>query len=329
VLAFAPLLLPAQQEEEHAPGDTAILHGTVTDSTGAMIPGAKVTLKDSKSHEKLIDFTDKAGEFIFTHLPPDTYSVKVSFEHFSTSVISEITLHSGEDTELPPISLRPTSDKATIVVHAYNYELAQQQLQIEEKQRVLGVFPNYYVTYESNPVPLSPGQKFRLAFKDTFDPVNLAIVGITAGAEQATDTYNGFGQGTAGYAKRYSANFGNAMFSDLLAGATLPVLLHQDPRYIYKGTGSIHGRLFYALSSPLRCKGDNGKWQPNYSNVFGNLAASGLSNLYFPAADRQGLALTMDNALLSIASDSVEAVLQEFWIKKMTPGSRKKKQDDQ
>jgi hypothetical protein len=325
LLALLPPLLGYAQRGATS---NSTLHGTVTDLTGAMIPGAKVTLKDSESHEKLIDITDNSGAFYFTNLPADTYSIKVTFEHFATSITAGITLQAGEDTGMPPIALRPTSDKATVVVHAYNYELAQQQLQIEEKQRVLGVFPNFYVTYEENPAPLSPGQKFRLAFRDTLDPTNLVIVGITAGAEQAADDIPDFGQGTAGYAKRFGVNFADGLVSDMLAGAVLPVLLHQDPRYFYKGTGSIHGRLFYALASSVRCKGDNGKWQPNYSNVFGNLAASGISNLYYPAADRRGLQLTMDNALIGIGSDAIAAVIQEFWLKEITPGARKKKQDD-
>ena len=52
-----------------------------------------------------------------------------------------------------------------------------------------------------------------------------------------------------------------------IGGAILPSLFKQDPRYFYKGTGSRKSRFFYAIANSVICKGDNGRWQPNYSNI--------------------------------------------------------------
>ena len=85
-----------------------------------------------------------------------------------------------------------------------------------------------------------------------------------------------------GYAKRYGATYGDRLSSTFLGAALLPSLLHQDPRYFYRGHGHIMVRAMYAISTVAVCKGDNGRWQPNYSNVLGNLGAAGISTLYYP-----------------------------------------------
>ena len=78
------------------------------------------------------------------------------------------------------------------------------------------------------------------------------------------------------------------MIDTFIGSAILPSILHQDPRYFYKGTGSITSRALYAISTVVICRGDNGRWQPNYSNVAGNLISAGISNLYYPASNRNG-----------------------------------------
>ncbi|MHB1744235.1 MAG: carboxypeptidase-like regulatory domain-containing protein, partial [Acidobacteriaceae bacterium] len=98
-----------------------------------------------------------------------------------------------------------------------------------------------------------------------------------------------------------------------------PSVLHQDPRYFYKGVGSIRSRALYALSTVFICRGDNGRWQPNYSNVLGTFAAGGISNAYYPANDR-GFQLTMENSLIGLAAGGGTALLQEFLIRKFSRG---------
>ena len=75
----------------------------------------------------------------------------------------------------------------------------------------------------------------------------------------------------------------------MLGGAVFPSLFKQDPRYFYKGTGSISSRALYAIANSVICKGDNERWQPNYSAILGGIAAGGISNLYYPASNRSGV----------------------------------------
>src|SRR5258708_39013966 len=107
--------------------------------------------------------------------------------------------------------------------------------------------------------------------------------------------------------------------STLIGSAILPSLLKQDPRYFYKGSGSKRSRLLYAIANSVICKGDNGHWQANYSAIAGGLAAGGISNLYYPAADRNGAALTFESPLIGIGSTAATNLLQEFVIRKLTP----------
>ena len=143
--------------------------------------------------------------------------------------------------------------------------------------------------------------------------------GAFAGIEQADNTYSGYGQGAQGYGKRYGASFADSFFSDMIGNAVLPSLLKQDPRFFYKGTGTTRARIFYAIANAVICKGDNGHWQPNYSGIIGALAAGGISNLYYPAKDRNGASLTFENDLISTAGSAVQNLFQEFVIRRLTP----------
>jgi hypothetical protein len=108
--------------------------------------------------------------------------------------------------------------------------VAEEQIKDEEKQRVLGVVPNFYVTYTSGAVPLTPKQKFKLAGKTAVDPFTLVFVGGFAGIEQAQNRFSGYGQGAQGYAKRFGARYADTVTGTFIGGAILPSLLKQDPR---------------------------------------------------------------------------------------------------
>jgi hypothetical protein len=106
--------------------------------------------------------------------------------------------------------------------------------------------------------------------------------------------------------------------SRMIGSAILPSLLHQDPRYFYRGSGSKKSRAFYAISSAVICRGDNGRLQPNYSYVLGSFAAGGISNLYHPASDR-GVGLTIGNGFLNVAAHALDNLGREFVFRKLTP----------
>jgi hypothetical protein len=184
---------------------------------------------------------------------------------------------------------------------------------------VLGIVPNFYVSYEPNAAPLSAKHKFELAWKSASDPVAFAGVGFMAGIDQAADRWGAYGQGAEGYAKRYGATYANVFTSTFIGGAVMPSLLKQDPRYFYNGTGSKKSRILYALASSVMCKGDNGRWQPNYSNVIGSFAGAGMQALYLPANDRRGSGFVVSSALIRLGETSLAGVLQEFVFPKLTP----------
>ena len=196
--------------------------------------------------------------------------------------------------------------------------MAQEQLNVETKQRFLGVIPNYYMSYDPHPLPLTPKQKFTLAARFTLDPVSFGITGLTAGVQQANNDYSGFGRGAGGYGKRYAAATGTFLNSTLLGGAVLPSVFHQDPRYFYKGTGSIRSRTLYAIANSVLCKGDNGHWQFNYSAIGGGLAAGAISNFYYPAKDRDGAASTFIETAIGIAENAAGNIAQEFLFRRLT-----------
>jgi hypothetical protein len=206
-------------------------------------------------------------------------------------------------------------------------QAADIQIKEQERQRVFGFIPNFYVSYDREALSLNTKQKFRLAWKTTLDPFTVVGVGALAGVEQATNTFDGYGQGAEGYFKRLGASYADAVSGTFIGSAMLPSLLKQDPRYFYKGTGSTRSRLLYALASPVLCKGDNMRWQPNYSNVGGSFASAGISYLYYPTSDRNGAGLVLQNSLIRLGEVAFESVLQEFVVRRLTPHLRNRASD--
>lgn len=214
-------------------------------------------------------------------------------------------------------------DTLSVTVTASRVELAERQIHEQEQQRLFGVLPNFFITYDPDAVPLTARQKFQLARKARLDPVQFVVAGAIAGVQQARDDYSGFGRGWDGYAKRYGAAYANVLTRSLITQALLPSLFRQDPRYFFKGTGSTASRVGYAISRAVVRKGDNGHWQPNYAGILGSLASGGLSNLYYPAEDRKGVRLTLENAAIGIGGSAIGHLAQEFLFRRLTSHSRR------
>lgn len=172
--------------------------------------------------------------------------------------------------------------------------------------------PAFNSVYSGEAAPLTPKQKFHLMFKSTTDPYVFAFAAFTAGIGQAQDSHAAYGQGIEGYAKRFGANYVDTADGNFWGNAVLPVVLHQDPRYFRLGHGTFEHRLLYSMSTTVVCRSDSGKLEPNYSNVLGNLIAGGISNVYYPSADR-GAAQTFQNAATVTAEGMIGAALIEFW----------------
>jgi hypothetical protein len=177
---------------------------------------------------------------------------------------------------------------------------------------MLGIVPAFNEVIGGKAAPLRPGQKFNLFFHSAFDPYQFGIVAIDAGIEQAQGSFPEYHYGAKGYGRRYAAAFTDNFNGNLWGNAILPSLLHQDPRYYRMGHGKVINRMLYAASTAVICKGDNGHWQPNVSNVTGNIIAGGFSNLYYPASDR-GIGLTFERGLTVTATGSIGALAEEFY----------------
>jgi hypothetical protein len=290
--------------------------GTIIDPNGTALAGARVKLTrpDQSSSQEMQTADD--GQYLFTSIAPGPFQLSITAEGFAAQSSAGV-LHSGENAVVPQITLALATEVTEVRVELSPIELAQEQIRDEEKQRVLGFIPNFYVSYVPNAAPLNARQKFELAWKSTLDPVTFGITGAIAGIQQANNQFSGYGQGAQGYAKRYGASYTDIVTNTFIGGAILPSLFKQDPRYFYKGTGSKRSRVFYAIANSVICKGDNGHWQPSYSAILGGLAAGGISNLYYPSTDR-GAGLTFENAAIGIGATAAANLLQEFVIRKLS-----------
>jgi hypothetical protein len=290
--------------------------GTVVDRSEAVVTGAHVTLRGDRSSAKEVLSGDD-GQFSFAGVAPGPFELTITSAGFAPQTSSGV-LHAGETWIVPKIVLAVAIANTEVQVGVSPVEVAQEEIKDQEKQRMLGVVPNFYVTYVKDAVPLNSKQKFGLAWKTAVDPVTFGVVGVIAGFQQAQNDFRGYGQGAQGYAKRYGASYADLAAGTFIGSAILPSLLKQDPRYFYKGSGSKPARALYAIANSVICKGDNGRWQANYSNILGNLAAGGISNLYYPASDRNGPGLTFETGLIGIGTTAAVNLLQEFVIRKLT-----------
>jgi len=178
------------------------------------------------------------------------------------------------------------------------------------------------VTYDPNAAPLTAGQKFHLGFKTLVDPVTLLGTGIDAGIQQAQNKYPEFGQGMEGYAKRFGARYTSHLSGVMIHHVILQAVFHQDPRYFYKNTGSFRSRVWYSIWTAFVCKGDNGRWQPDYSDVIGGAAASQVSRLYYPYTSRPWLRL-FHNVLEGFGGRAEDHLLEQFVVHRFTTHTRK------
>jgi hypothetical protein len=290
--------------------------GTVQAVDGAPVAGAQITLGDTAALGQQTAATGVDGEFAFENVPPGTYCVTVHARGFLPYTSPRFTVAARQAVEVPRIQLSVEPVKTEIVVRPTSV-IAQTQMKAEEKQRVIGIFPNFYTSYVWNAAPLNTRQKFSLSMRDLFDPVSLLGVAATAGIEQGTHTFAGYGQGPAGYGRRFGAALGNELIGGFLSGAVFPSIFHQDPRYFYQGSGSFKSRFIHAVTWSVIARSDKGSLMPDYSDMLGDLAVGAISNLYYPRANR-GAGLVFTNFGIGFASRAGENLFQEFVLKHFT-----------
>jgi hypothetical protein len=304
--------------------DPAAISGTITDVNGDLVPGATVVLDGPQSgdHREVVS-GDNAG-FVFANLTPGiSYRVSVRGKGFVDWTSSSMILAPGQFEFLTDIRVKVEGEATSVTVFASNEQLAAEQVRMEEQQRVLGLIPNFYVVYDSkNAVPLTAKLKFRLATRVLVDPVTIGGVAGMAAINQAANRLN-YVQGAKGYGQRFGAIAADGASDILIGGAILPSLLHQDPRYFYQGEGTTNSRLRHAILSPFICRGDNGRLQPNYSSLGGDLASSALSNTYYPQSNR-GIGLVFGTFAIGTAERMLSGIAQEFILPRFTPKASKK-----
>jgi hypothetical protein len=313
-----PTLLPDAPQPQ--PG---IIVGTVTDLNDDSVPGATVVLEGAALKNPRTVVSNDNGFFEFKDVEPGTYQVTVSAQGFANWTSPAVIVKPSQYEILTGSKLHIATALTTINVAApvaSVEEIAAEQVKIEEQQRVFGFIPNFYVVYNHNAAPLTTKLKFKLATKVLIDPITIIGVAGFAGINQAADNPN-YGQGAKGYAERFGAGYADGAIDIMVGGAILPSLLHQDPRYFYQGAGTNKSRALHALSSPFICRGDNGRLQPNYSTLGGDLATAAIANAYYPASNR-GAGLFLGNFFIATGQRALANVAQEFILRRLTPKAK-------
>ena len=290
--------------------------GTVLDQGGAVAVGARVKLTRPGDPNTQQMSSGDNGQFSFENLSSGLFQLTIEAPGFETKTFTG-TLQPGQAFLVPEMVLKVAQATTTVQVGLPTEQVAEIQIKQQEKQRVLGIAPNFYVTYVPDAAPLNTRQKFQLASRSVSDPITILGVGALAGVQQATNDYGGLGQEAGGYGKRFSVAYAGLVTGSFINDAVLASLFKQDPRYFYQGTGTTGSRLEHALSHAILRKGDNGHWQPNYSGMIGSFATAGITSFYYPESDRNG-ALVVQNALVGIAGRAVGGVFQEFVLRKFT-----------
>jgi Carboxypeptidase regulatory-like domain len=326
-VALTPWLRVSAQIPQPAHTQVGTVVGTVTDVKGDALFGATVALIGTDSADRHSVLTNENGYFEINGVKPGIrYQLVVSATDFEGWTSPAFVLASGQFKLMDTISLRIATQQTVVHVTYNPARVAAQQLKAEEQQRLLGVIPNFYVSYEGeNAAPLTTKMKFQLAFKVSYDPVTVAGVAMVSGVRQAANSPK-YGQGWAAYGERFGATAADGFTDIMIGGAILPSLLHEDPRYFYQGTGTTKSRIRHAILSPFIGRRDNGTWGPNYSSLGGDLASSAISNLYFPQANR-GAGLVFSQFAFGTAERVGASLAQEFLFSKVTGRGGHLKQD--
>lgn len=294
----------------------ARIKGVVSDIQGGLVPGAQIVIASSTSSATQEVTADSTGFFSVGGLEPGTYSVTISSPGLQTYVLHDLHLRSGQVYSLPEVSLPMARTSADVTVTLTTEQLAETELHNELQQRVLGVLPNFYVSYQWNAAPLTARQKFKLTFHAATDPVFFGTTGITAGVEQADNTFPEYGSGPAGFWRRYGAAYGDAVIGRFMGSVIFASLFHQDPRYFVMTNGSISRRTWHAVSSTFIQRGDNRHWQPAYSHLLGNAATGLIATAYHPGSSPGQLVL--DNTILGLGGQAGNNLIREFLLRHLS-----------
>jgi len=179
-------------------------------------------------------------------------------------------------------------------------------------KRILGVIPNYktFPTMKDYK-PITTKEKWSIATQDAFDRGTFALAAVFAGYSQLTNANPSFGQGIKGYSHYFVTSFADWSIGDYMTEAVFPTLLHQDPRYFRRGTGSGPRRLLYAMGQIFWTHTDSGGHTFNFSEIGGNSASVAISQAYYPENRTVGGAVSKLG--VQIGMDMTSNIMKEFW----------------
>ena len=181
-----------------------------------------------------------------------------------------------------------------------------------QDKHAFGVLPNYRTAEGSLPyTPISASRKFKIATEDTIDGPSFVLAAFFSGISQINGDEPSFHQGVVGYLHRYATGLADQDIGNYMTEAIMPTILHQDPRYFRKGSGTIKSRVGWAVSRSLVARTNSGRWTFNASEFLGNGITASIGNLYYP--DDRGFGPTMQRMFTQIGTDTISQVLKEFW----------------
>jgi Carboxypeptidase regulatory-like domain len=282
--------------------------GTVVDVNGDPVPNAKVELRSSLGDDPRRLVTQENGFFEFQDVTPRvSYEISIAVQDFAAWTPPAIMLEPGQFKIVTGIQLRIATQRTTVDVRYDAVEVATEQLKIEEMQRVFGIIPNFYVTYEKDAAPLTPKMKFQLALKVSYDPVTIAgVLGMASIRQSANSPNLRTGLGVVWRTTRRCCRPWFWRHHDWRRRTA-----NAHPRYFYQVTGTTSSRVRHALFSPFVTRNDNGTWGPNYSSLGGDLGSAALSNLWYPKSNR-GLGLVFGDFALGTAERMGASLAQEI-----------------
>src|SRR6202030_1260195 len=193
-------------------------------------------------------------------------------------------------------------------------EKAEMAAPATSNDRLFFALPNFLSVESADLIPpLTTKQKFAVVTRSSFDYIQVPWYAFLAGVSQAENSEPGYGQGAAGYGKRFGSAAADGTIENYWTSAILPSVFHQDPRFYQLGKGGFWHRTFYAMSRIVVTRSDSGSSQFNVSEVFGSAIAASISTYsYHPHADKT-LSNTASVWGSQIAYDTATIVLKEFW----------------
>lgn len=178
--------------------------------------------------------------------------------------------------------------------------------------RLFEAMPNFVVESKNAPPPLSIGKKYKLATASVFDYFSYPFAGFLAAMDQANNSPPSWGQGWGAYGQRYGMEFADNGIGTYMTTSIFPSFLHEDPRYYQQGTGGFNSRMYYSINRLFVARTDSGHRRFNYSEILGNAAAAGISNIYHAPEDRT-VSRNLHTFAMLMMWDGVSNEMKEFW----------------